>query len=81
LFNFKTRMTCKPFTGRHLATGNSGWQGLPKAMICYVAYRFGAASVVSLLTGETHHQQIKNGDHNARDHDRVKITAVLYGFD
>ena len=40
----------------------------------------GAALVASLFAGQTDHQQIKNGDHDACDHDRAKIAALLYGF-
>ena len=48
--------------------------------LCRVT-RFGATSVSSLFICQTDHQQIKNGDHDACDHDRVKMTALLYGFD
>jgi len=44
--------------------------------------RVPAASVsLFVFTGQTDHQQIKNGEHDACNHDRVKITALLDGFD
>ena len=43
--------------------------------------RFDATSVSSLFICQTDYQQIKNGDYDACDHDRVKIAALLYGFD
>ena len=38
-------------------------------------------SLRSLFTGEANDQQIQNGEHDACDHNHVKMTALFYGFD
>src|SRR5262249_43294903 len=60
---------------------NSKSRRLPNRASCVPGARFGEASVGSLFTCQAHHEQIKNGNYDARDHDRVKIPALLHGLD
>jgi hypothetical protein len=78
LFNFKTRISCKCLSERRLPVVNSEMRRPPEPGFPVPRARFGATSIAFICQSD--HQQIKNGDHDARDHNRVKITALLYGF-
>jgi len=81
LFNFKTRIRCKRLNERRLPIVNLWMATAAEAALPCVAYLLCATSVSSLFIRQTDHEQIKNGDHDACDHDRVKMTALFYGFD
>ena len=68
---------------RATATGSSisELRGQPEPRFAVPITRFGGTSVASLSTCQADDQEIKPGDHHARDHDRVKITALLYRID
>ena len=81
LFKFKTRVRCERLNERRLPVVNSGLPRRPSRDSPVPLTRFGATSVSSLFICQTDYEQIKNGEHDARDHDRVKMAALLYGFD
>ena len=66
MFNFKTRIRCKRLNERRLPIVNSELRRLPKPWFPVPLTRFGATSVSSLFICQTDHQQIKNGEHDAR---------------